>query len=233
MTGTAANEVVVSKLVLVDLAGSERTALTGATGVLLHQSIGINKSLFVLRKVIAALAKQNASEVAQEAAATAAAAAPGGLRFDKRGRLISALAGGGPAAVDALTHVPYRDSTLTRLLKPSLGGNSLTLMIACVAPSDHYYEENLSTLNYASLAKRISNTATVNEDPKTRLIRQLRKQIKFLKEQLARSQQVLVVNDGAGGAGAAAAPFRIQPGVGYMRHPAPPLLLFFCYYFFL
>jgi hypothetical protein len=141
--------------------------------------------------------------------------------------------------VGSLTHVPYRDSTLTRLLKPSLGGNSLTLMIACVAPSDHYYEvqsvvcivivstqascmmralvyarvclqENLSTLNYASLAKRISNTATVNEDPKTRLIRQLRKQIKFLKEQLARAQQVMVVGDGSDGGPLAG--LRIQPG---------------------
>ena len=66
-----------------------------------------------------------------------------GLRFDKRGRLISSLSSGGGGSTDAasaLTHVPYRDSTLTRLLKPSLGGNSLTLMIACVAPSDHYYE---------------------------------------------------------------------------------------------
>jgi hypothetical protein len=82
------------------------------------------------------------------------------------------------------------------LLKPSLGGNSFTLMIACLAPSDYYMEENLSTLNYASLAKRISNTASVNEDPKTRLIRLLRKQVKFLKEQLARAQQVLVLDDG-------------------------------------
>jgi hypothetical protein len=56
-------------------------------------------------------------------------------------------------------------------------------------------------LNYASLAKRINNTATVNEDPKTRLIRLLRKQIKFLKEQLARASQVLILNDQAAAAG--------------------------------
>jgi hypothetical protein len=61
--------------VLVDLAGSERTALTGATGVLLHQSIGINKSLFVLRKVIAALAQQSAGQ--SQAAAASAPARPG------------------------------------------------------------------------------------------------------------------------------------------------------------
>ena len=49
-------DVIVSKLVLVDLAGSEKASSTGATGLVLNQSIGINKSLFTLRKVIAALA---------------------------------------------------------------------------------------------------------------------------------------------------------------------------------
>jgi hypothetical protein len=42
--------------------------------------------------------------------------------------------------------VPYRESKLTQLLKQSLGGNSYTLMIACLSPSDRYFEENLSTL---------------------------------------------------------------------------------------
>jgi kinesin family protein 4/21/27 len=47
-------------------------------------------------------------------------------------------------------HIPYRDSKLTSLLKQSIGGNAYCLMIACVTPSDHYYEENVSTLNYAT-----------------------------------------------------------------------------------
>jgi hypothetical protein len=58
--------------------------------------------------------------------------------------------------------VPYRDSILTWLLKDSLGGNSKTAMIACVAPSD--YEETLSTLRYADQAKRILTRAVVNQD---------------------------------------------------------------------
>ncbi|PHH52502.1 Kinesin-related protein 1 [Ceratocystis fimbriata CBS 114723] len=58
--------------------------------------------------------------------------------------------------------VPYRDSILTWLLKDSLGGNSKTAMIACVAPSD--YEETLSTLRYADQAKRIRTRAVVNQD---------------------------------------------------------------------
>ncbi|KAK7206158.1 P-loop containing nucleoside triphosphate hydrolase protein [Myxozyma melibiosi] len=58
--------------------------------------------------------------------------------------------------------VPYRDSTLTWLLKDSLGGNSKTAMIACVSPCD--YEETLSTLRYASRAKHIRTRAVVNQD---------------------------------------------------------------------
>lgn len=58
--------------------------------------------------------------------------------------------------------VPYRDSILTWLLKDSLGGNSKTAMIACIAPAD--YEETLSTLRYADQAKRIRTRAVVNQD---------------------------------------------------------------------
>ena len=58
--------------------------------------------------------------------------------------------------------VPYRDSVLTWLLKDSLGGNSKTAMIACIAPAD--YDETLSTLRYADQAKRIRTCARVNQD---------------------------------------------------------------------
>ena len=58
--------------------------------------------------------------------------------------------------------VPYRDSILTWLLKDSLGGNSKTAMIACIAPAD--YDETLSTLRYADQAKRIRTKAIVNQD---------------------------------------------------------------------
>jgi hypothetical protein len=58
--------------------------------------------------------------------------------------------------------VPYRDSILTWLLKDSLGGNSKTAMIACIAPSD--YDETLSTLRYADQAKKIRTRAVVNQD---------------------------------------------------------------------
>lgn len=66
--------------------------------------------------------------------------------------------------------VPYRESKLTSLLKQSLGGNSYTLMVACLSPSDRYIEENLSTLNYASRASMISNVPTKNVDPKMMIL---------------------------------------------------------------
>jgi hypothetical protein len=54
-------------------------------------------------------------------------------------------------------HVPYRDSKLTRLLQDSLGGNSKTLMIACVSSADDAVEESLNTLKYAARARSIRN----------------------------------------------------------------------------
>ena len=51
--------------------------------------------------------------------------------------------------------VPYRDSKLTRLLKNSLGGNTITVMIACISSSSQTYEETLNTLKYANRARSI------------------------------------------------------------------------------
>jgi len=59
-------------------------------------------------------------------------------------------------------HIPYRESQLTRILTDSLGGNSITVMIACVSPSQINVEETLSTLNYASFAQSIKLKPTVN-----------------------------------------------------------------------
>jgi kinesin family protein 4/21/27 len=57
-------------------------------------------------------------------------------------------------------YVPYRESKLTALLKQSLGGNALCLFIACLSPSDDNYDENLSTLQYATRASGIVNIAS-------------------------------------------------------------------------
>ncbi|NXP18879.1 KIF12 protein, partial [Scytalopus superciliaris] len=54
------------------------------------------------------------------------------------------------------THIPYRDSKLTRLLARSLGGSGITLMVACISPSSHCLSETLSTLHYASRARSVT-----------------------------------------------------------------------------
>lgn len=83
------------------------------------------------------------------------------------------------------TQVPYRDSVLTWLLKDSLGGNSLTAMIAAISPADINFEETLSTLRYADSAKRIKNHAVVNEDPNARMIRELKEELAQLRSKLS------------------------------------------------
>ncbi|CDW88014.1 kinesin motor domain containing protein [Stylonychia lemnae] len=83
------------------------------------------------------------------------------------------------------SHIPYRDSKLTRLLQDSLGGNTKTCMIANISPADYNYDETLSTLRYADRAKQIRNKPKINEDPKDALLREYAEEIKKLKEQLA------------------------------------------------
>jgi hypothetical protein len=60
-------------------------------------------------------------------------------------------------------HVPYRDSKLTRLLASALGGNAKTCMLTCISPASGNLVESLSTLRFASRAKRIVNTVQKNE----------------------------------------------------------------------
>ncbi|KAM4878385.1 chromosome-associated kinesin KIF4A [Sylvia borin] len=76
--------------------------------------------------------------------------------------------------------VPYRDSKLTRLLQDSLGGNSHTLMLACVSPADSNLEETLNTLRYADRARKIKNKPIVNVDPQAAEVHQLKQQVQEL-----------------------------------------------------
>ncbi|XP_045770281.1 kinesin-like protein KIF21A isoform X1 [Maniola jurtina] len=86
-------------------------------------------------------------------------------------------------------HVPYRDSKLTRLLQDSLGGNSNTVMIACVSPSDRDFMETLNTLKYANRARNIKNRCVVNQDLTSRTINQLRHEVARLQLELAEYKQ--------------------------------------------
>ena len=146
-----------SKIVLVDLAGSERASLTGATGERLIEANNINKSLSALGDVIKALSEGGTKQNAA---------------LDKPER-------------SGFLFVPFRNSTLTWLLKDSLGGNSRTIMLACVSPADPSFNETVSTLRYIERAKYITTSAHVNEssgDPA--FVVQLQKQIAILQEKL-------------------------------------------------
>ena len=60
-------------------------------------------------------------------------------------------------------YIPFRDSKLTRLLKDSLGGNTKTILIACITPNKTQMDETIHSLNYAYRAKRIKNQVKRNE----------------------------------------------------------------------
>uniref|UniRef100_A0A336K1S3 CSON003310 protein n=1 Tax=Culicoides sonorensis TaxID=179676 RepID=A0A336K1S3_CULSO len=94
------------------------------------------------------------------------------------------------------SHIPYRDSILTRLLQDSLGGNSYTLMIACVSPADYNVEETYNTLVYANRAKQIKNKPTVNVDPTKQEIKKLKAEVERLRLALLQENPNLVLNDG-------------------------------------
>lgn len=101
------------------------------------------------------------------------------LSLSALGNVISALVDG------KCKHIPYRDSKLTRLLQDSLGGNTKTLMVACISPAEYNYDETLSTLRYASRAKNISNKPVINEDPKDAMLREYQTEILRLKMELS------------------------------------------------
>jgi kinesin family protein 3/17 len=101
------------------------------------------------------------------------------LSLSALGNVISALVDG------KSSHIPYRDSKLTRLLQDSLGGNTKTVMVANIGPADYNYDETLSTLRYAYRAKSIKNKPRINEDPKDAMIREFQEEIMRLKAELA------------------------------------------------
>ncbi|VDM30911.1 unnamed protein product [Toxocara canis] len=72
------------------------------------------------------------------------------------GRVIKALTSGAG-------HIPYRESKLTRLLQDSLGGKTITTVIATLSPASSNLEESLNTLEYASSAKNIKNHPEINQ----------------------------------------------------------------------
>ena len=67
------------------------------------------------------------------------------------------------------------------LCQDSLGGNTKTMMVACLSPADNNYEETISTLRYANRAKNIKNKPKINEDPKDAMLREYQAEIEKLR----------------------------------------------------
>merc|ERR1740138_1839582 len=91
--------------------------------------------------------------------------------------------------------IPYRDSKLTRLLQNALGGSAKTIMICALSPASSNFEETLSTLRYADRAKKIKNTAAVNENPQQKLLRELKEENDKLKEIMEKMRTDLGVEE--------------------------------------
>jgi hypothetical protein len=80
------------------------------------------------------------------------------------------------------THIPYRDSKLTRILSMALGGNSLTAIICTISPASINHYQTLSTLRFATRAKSVKNKPIINElDEGSGSLDKYRKQMSKLK----------------------------------------------------
>ncbi|CAH8460249.1 unnamed protein product [Schistosoma turkestanicum] len=163
-----------SHITIVDLAGSERQTSTSTLNGRFIESCQINKSLFTLGKVITQLSQNTSNKKrafpSPEPRSLVQDTCP--VLSVTPCRLIS----------KRREFVSYRDSLLTWLLKDSLGGNAVTVMLATISPCQTHYDETLSTLRYAKKASSIVNSAIVNEDPKSRLIHELMSEIRILRQ---------------------------------------------------
>ncbi|XP_077824381.1 kinesin-like protein KIF12 isoform X7 [Macaca mulatta] len=86
------------------------------------------------------------------------------------------------------SHIPFRDSKLTKLLADSLGGRGVTLMVACVSPSAQCLPETLSTLRYASRAQRVTTRPQAPKSPVAKQPQRLETEMLQLQEENRRLQ---------------------------------------------
>ncbi|KAL3666450.1 hypothetical protein V7S43_008698 [Phytophthora oleae] len=179
---TFANEIKRAKLTFVDLAGSERVKKTLMEGQGMREGSHINIGLLALGNVINALGSRHRRLQRRNSTGIS------GRKSNITGS--DEMASLGPA------HVPYRSSKLTRLLRDALGGNSVTLFIACISPEITNCNETLCTLQYANRARSIQNKAQKNveeavtedvmvEDPSVVQAAESQREIYALREQVA------------------------------------------------
>ncbi|XP_013389271.1 kinesin-like protein KIF16B isoform X2 [Lingula anatina] len=190
--------VVKSKLHLVDLAGSERVAKTGVSGLQLTEAKYINLSLHYLEGVIIALQKEAQGGSQGPMRSHSSYGTPANRnhpytspRKSRNASWVSSIYsgyGGRPSTSDGRysTHVPYRNSLLTMMLRDSLGGNCLTVMIATLSMEEENLGETISTCRFAQRVACIANNAKKNEeiDDKS-MIQRLRKRIAELEAEVA------------------------------------------------
>ncbi|XP_049751048.1 kinesin-like protein KIF12 isoform X3 [Elephas maximus indicus] len=93
------------------------------------------------------------------------------------------------------SHIPFRDSKLTKLLADSLGGRGVTLMVACVSPSAQCLPETLNTLRYASRAQRVTTRPQAPKTPATRQPQRLETEMLQLQEENRRLRTQLDQGD--------------------------------------
>ena len=97
-------------------------------------------------------------------------------------------------ATKGRSHVPYRNSMMTSVLRDSLGGNCKTIMIATINPEALHTEESLSTCKFAQRVSLIKNKALLNEetDPSV-LIKRLKEELLNAREEIAFLKVLYVV----------------------------------------
>ncbi|ETI52306.1 hypothetical protein F442_04571, partial [Phytophthora nicotianae P10297] len=144
---------------IIDLAGSESVRLANTTGQALEEGKFINRSLLTLGHIIWKLSRDRHRK------------SPSGVR------------------TPSTTHLPYRNSKLTRILQPSLGGQAQIAIVCTASPSVECLAETHNTLKFASRARRVRNRVVVNEGlGESALLRKYRARIRELEEQLERLQ---------------------------------------------
>ncbi|OEL13760.1 Kinesin-like protein KIN-7F [Dichanthelium oligosanthes] len=145
----------VASVNFVDLAGSERASQALSAGTRLKEGCHINRSLLTLGTVIRKLRA---------------------FSLFTCFLLCSKVRNG---------HIPYRDSKLTRILQPSLGGNARTAIICTMSPARSHMEQSRNTLLFASCAKEVVTNAQVNVVMSDKaLVKQLQKELARLESEL-------------------------------------------------
>ena len=165
-----------STLCLVDLAGSERASNTKNKGSQLREGANINKSLLALGGCIQALAARSTAEAADQQRRNSTESTPrtqkkNAKKSRHRPKFVTNAEAAGfwlrlflVLALPYSRHQPltghivvrYRESKLTLLLKNSLEGNAILVMIAAINPAEAAYQDSHNTLKYANRAKAIA-----------------------------------------------------------------------------